>query len=100
MSVLVEAFKGRNLLFVDEGHKGSVGEAWRDKRNALGANGITFNEYSTTFGQTLSAADNDELIKEYSKCIVFDYSYKYFYGDGFGKDFRILNLKEEIDTKN
>ncbi|MBU1474153.1 MAG: restriction endonuclease subunit R, partial [Acidobacteria bacterium] len=27
--------------------------------------------------------------------IVFDYSYRYFHGDGYGKDFHILNLKEE-----
>ena len=31
-------------------------------------------------------------LKEYSKAILFDYSYKYFYGDGYGKDYRILNL--------
>jgi len=24
-----------------------------------------------------------------------DYSYKYFHGDGYGKDFVILNLREE-----
>ncbi|WP_287155753.1 hypothetical protein, partial [Candidatus Solincola tengchongensis] len=41
----------------------------------------------------LSAARNNLLTAEYGKAIVFDYSYKYFYGDGFGKDFRILNLK-------
>ncbi|MBC7242604.1 MAG: restriction endonuclease subunit R, partial [Anaerolineae bacterium] len=52
-------------------------------------------EYSATFGQALSAAGDDELTKEYGKAIVFDYSYRYFYGDGFGKDFRILNLRDE-----
>ena len=29
VSVPVEAFEGNNLIFVDEGHKGSGGEAWR-----------------------------------------------------------------------
>jgi len=29
VSVPVEAFEGRNLILVDEGHKGSGGEAWR-----------------------------------------------------------------------
>jgi hypothetical protein len=29
VSVPVEAFEGRNLIFVDEGHKGSGGEVWR-----------------------------------------------------------------------
>jgi len=90
----VDAFDGRNLVFVDEGHKGSGGEAWRKYRDTLGATGFTF-EYSATFGQALSAARNDPLTAEYGKCIVFDYSYRYFYGDGYGKDFRILNLKDE-----
>lgn len=94
VSVPVEAFEGNNLIFVDEGHKGSGGEAWRSFRDALGETGFTF-EYSATFGQALTAVRNDELTEEYSKAIVFDYSYRYFYGDGYGKDFRILNLKEE-----
>ncbi len=94
VSVPVEAFEGRNLIFVDEGHKGAGGEAWRKYREALGATGFTF-EYSATFGQALSAARNDPLTAEYGKAIVFDYSYKYFYSDGFGKDFRILNLRDE-----
>ncbi|MFN3742894.1 MAG: DEAD/DEAH box helicase family protein [Anaerolineales bacterium] len=94
VSVPVEAFEGRNLIFVDEGHKGSGGEAWRKYRDALGKTGFTF-EYSATFGQALSAARNDPLTAEYGKAIIFDYSYRYFYGDGFGKDFRILNLRDE-----
>jgi hypothetical protein len=94
VSVPVEAFEGRNLIFVDEGHKGTGGEAWRKYRDALGETGFTF-EYSATFGQALSAARDDLLTAEYGKAIVFDYSYRYFYGDGYGKDFRILNLKEE-----
>lgn len=94
----VEAFEGRNLIFVDEGHKGTGGEAWRKYREALGKNGFTF-EYSATFGQALSAAKNDELTAEYAKAIVFDYSYKYFHGDGFGKDFRVLNLTEDTDQE-
>ena len=92
--VPVEAFSGNNLIFVDEGHKGSGGAAWLKLRNALGATGFTF-EYSATFGQALTAARNDPLTIEYGKAIVFDYSYRYFYGDGYGKDFRILNLAEE-----
>lgn len=98
VSVPVEAFEGRNLIFVDEGHKGSGGETWQKYRNALRATGFTF-EYSATFGQALSAARNDPLTAEYGKAIVFDYSYKYFYQDGFGKDFRILNLKDETDRE-
>ena len=94
VSVPVEAFEGNNLIFVDEGHKGSGGEVWRKYRDALGGTGFTF-EYSATFGQALTAARNDQLTAEYGKAIAFDYSYRYFYGDGYGKDFRILNLKQE-----
>lgn len=94
LSVPVESFEGHNLIFVDEGHKGAGGEAWRNFREALGQTGFTF-EYSATFGQALTAARNDDLTAEYGQAIVFDYSYRYFHGDGYGKDFRILNLKEE-----
>jgi hypothetical protein len=94
VSVPVEAFEGNNLILVDEGHKGSGGEKWRQYRDALGQTGFTF-EYSATFGQALTASRNDKLTAEYGKTIVFDYSYRYFYGDGYGKDFYILNLREE-----
>jgi hypothetical protein len=98
VSVPIEAFQGNNLIFVDEGHKGSGGEAWRGYRGALGETGFTF-EYSATFGQALNAAGNDELTKEYAKAIAFDYSYRYFYGDGFGKDFNILNLRRTSSSE-
>lgn len=32
------------------------------------------------------------LLEEYGKCIVFDYSYKHFYLDSYGKDYDILNI--------
>jgi len=98
VSVPVEAFEGANLIFVDEGHKGSGGEVWRKYRDALGQTGFTF-EYSATFGQALTAARNDQLTAEYGQAIIFDYSYRYFYGDGYGKDFRILNLKQETTAE-
>ena len=94
VSVPVEAFEGNNLIFVDEGHKGSGGKAWRSFRDALGEHGFTF-EYSATFGQALKAAANDALTSEYGKAIAFDYSYRYFHSDGYGKDFSVLNLVEE-----
>ena len=97
-SVEVEAFEGKNLIFVDEGHKGSGGEVWRKIRDKLGETGFTF-EYSATFGQALAAANNADLIEEYGKVIVFDYSYRYFYGDGYGKNFRILNVKQDEETQ-
>ena len=93
-SIPVEAFEGNNLIFVDEGHKGSGREKWRRYRDELGETGFTF-EYSATFGQALAAVKSDSLFQEYGKAILFDYSYRYFYNDGYGKDFYILNLKEE-----
>lgn len=35
----------------------------------------------------------------YAKSILFDYSYKYFYEDGYGKEYLILNLKDEDYTQ-
>ena len=90
----VDAFEGRNLVFVDEGHKGKRSEEqkWARLRNKLAKNGFVF-EYSATFGQILSER-NKETLEEYAKSIIFDYSYKYFYLDGYGKDFSVLNVKQ------
>ncbi|MCD8502977.1 MAG: DEAD/DEAH box helicase family protein, partial [Bacillaceae bacterium] len=93
-TVAIGAFEGNNLVLVDEGHRGSSGDDWRSKREKLSEQGFAF-EYSATFGQAVSG--NKELMQEYSRCILFDYSYRYFYGDGYGKDYRILNLQEDND---
>ena len=98
VSVPVEAFEGNNLIFVDEGHKGSGGKVWRKYREDLAETGFTF-EYSATFGQALAAANKADLVEEYGKAIVFDYSYRHFYGDGYGKDFRILNVRDDEETQ-
>lgn len=34
----------------------------------------------------------------YAKCVLFDYSYKFFYDDGYGKESLILNLNDEDYT--
>ena len=93
-TVAVDAFEGNNLVLVDEGHRGAGGVEWMDKRNRLCENGFSF-EYSATFGQAIKAARNVKLMQEYAKCILFDYSYKYFYRDGYGKDYQILNLEDD-----
>ncbi|MCY4553064.1 MAG: DEAD/DEAH box helicase family protein, partial [Candidatus Poribacteria bacterium] len=98
LSVPVEAFEGNNLIFVDEGHKGSGGKVWRTYREALAETGFTF-EYSATFGQALAAANNADLIEEYGKAIAFDYSYRYFYEDGYGKNFRVLNVRHDEESQ-
>jgi hypothetical protein len=43
----------------------------------------------------MKASANKDLEQEYAKCILFDYSYKYFYSDGYGKEYRILNLEDD-----
>ncbi len=102
-TVAVDSFETHNLVLVDEGHGGMSGEQWKRFRDKLSTTGFAF-EYSATFGQAISAADKkkkEDLTQEYAKSILFDYSYKYFYEDGYGKDYRILNLKEDsIDFKN
>lgn len=93
-TIAIDAFEGNNLVLVDEGHRGaSSGEegAWMKYRNALCEKGFSF-EYSATFGQAVKG--NPKLIELYAKSTLFDYSYRYFYGDGFGKDYQILNLDE------
>ena len=93
-TIAIDAFEGNNLVLVDEGHRGaSAGEegAWMRFRNALCENGFSF-EYSATFGQAVKG--NPKLTELYAKSTLFDYSYRYFYGDGFGKDYQILNLDE------
>ena len=100
VSVPVEAFEGNNLVLVDEGHKGASSntQVWRKYRDDLAKTGFTF-EYSATFGQALAAAKNADLVDEYGKSIAFDYSYRYFYGDGYGKNFRILNIHHDEATQ-
>jgi superfamily II DNA or RNA helicase len=99
VTIPVDVFEGKNLIFVDEGHKGkkSDEQKWAKLRDKLSEKGFVF-EYSATFGQVLSEK-NKEILKEYSKSIVFDYSYKYFYLDGYGKDFFVANA-EKVNNSN
>ena len=145
-TVAVESFEGKNLVLIDEGHKGtgSAAGAWMRRRDKLTRDGFAF-EYSATFGQavsdgkTVSAVEDDakkkkaqllfetkalgkltddqlaqlELDSEeqrdariqatrevYGKSILFDYSYKFFYEDGYGKESLILNLNPEQDKQD
>ena len=93
-TVAVDAFEGNNLVLVDEGHRGtSSGDSgtWMRFRNALCEKGFSF-EYSATFGQAIKGSP--KLTELYAKSTLCDYSYRYFYKDGFGKDYQILNLDE------
>ena len=96
VTVDIESFGRKNLIFVDEGHKGSGGNKWKFFREELAKEGFAF-EYSATFGQAVAAATGKntvDLLQKYGKSIIFDYSYRYFYNDGYGKDYSILNLKD------
>jgi hypothetical protein len=103
ISVDIASFDTKNLVFVDEGHKGSGGTSWMDLRKKIATDGFTF-EYSATFGQAVAAAgkkvEENDLLTGYSKSTLFDYSYRYFYRDGYGKDYRLLNIKDaKFDQK-
>lgn len=97
-TIAIDAFEGNNLVLVDEGHRGASGGeegAWMRFRNALCEKGFSF-EYSATFGQAVKGSK--ALTDAYAKTILFDYSYRYFYSDGFGKDYQILNLDDETQS--
>ncbi|MEA3188774.1 MAG: hypothetical protein QOD99_2604 [Chthoniobacter sp.] len=89
-----ESFSGRNLIFVDEGHRSKKedGEQRKNRDKLLGEDGFAF-EYSATFQQAFSGDDADLKARrdEYGAAVCFDYSYKWFLHDGFGKDFPVLN---------
>ena len=98
-TIAVEAFESNNLLLVDEGHRGTSGSndgKWITRRNALCSTGFCF-EYSATFGQAVTK--DEKLTQEYAKCTIFDYSYKYFYNDGYGKEYQILNLSDDSNEE-
>jgi len=93
VSIDVSYFSGsKNLILIDEGHKGQKSEeqTWKKLREELGKDGFIL-EYSATFGQILNT-QRALLLEEYSKAIIFDYSYYYFYSDGYGKDFYTFNI--------
>lgn len=94
----VDIFEGDNLVFVDEGHKGAKGDTWiKNREKVIGEEGFSF-EYSATFGQALNSIDNEMLQNRYVQSIIFDYSFREFHEDGFGKNYDILNLEDEDST--
>ena len=96
--VALASFEENNLVMVDEGHLGTGGKVWRNRRKQLAKNGFTF-EYSATFNQAVSGSGDEikKLRDEYGKSILFDYSYRFFYEDGYGKDYKISNLAKTDD---
>ncbi|HDQ06357.1 MAG TPA: helicase SNF2 [Candidatus Bathyarchaeota archaeon] len=101
VTIDIASFTTKNIVLVDEGHKGKASKdsrKWTRIKNQIAKNGFTF-EYSATFGQIIDN-EKDPNFQEYSESIIFDYSYKYFHNDGYGKHYKILNidLKKEFDT--
>lgn len=96
--VATRSLGDQNLLLVDEGHRGLSSKeegSWVRNRNMLCAKGFTF-EYSATFEQAVSGTPVED---DYAKCVLFDYSYRWFYEDGFGKDYRIANISRAQDEE-
>lgn len=95
-TVATRSLGDKNLLLVDEGHRGLSGtnatdeSTWFRHRNHLSEKGFTF-EYSATFQQAVSGTGHEDA---YAKTVLFDYSYRWFYEDGFGKDYKIDNLPD------
>lgn len=94
-TIATRSLGDNNLLLVDEGHRGISGQnakkeesAWFRRRAMLSEKGFTF-EYSATFEQAVSGTSHED---DYAKMVLFDYSYRWFYEDGFGKDYKIDNL--------
>jgi hypothetical protein len=98
ITIAIDSFEGNNLVLIDEGHRGTSSESgvWIKARNRLCEHGFSF-EYSATFGQAITSGSELEIV--YAKSILMNYSYKYFHGDGFGKDFRILNLGDTNESQ-
>ena len=96
--VAVSDFGENNLVLVDEGHLGASGKAWRERRMELARGGFTF-EYSATFNQ-IAGKDGDPLRDIYGKCLLFDYPYRTFHADGYGKDYAISNLPQGAEDEN
>ncbi len=103
VSIALAELGGHNLVFVDEGHKGvgSDAQTWKNRQRALSEGGFLV-EYSATFAQAVGAASGGKrevLMSDYGKAILFDYSYRYFHGDGHGKDFEVLNLSAGTEER-
>lgn len=101
-TVSTSSFGKRNLVLIDEAHKGSGGDVWKRSREALSEEGFSF-EYSATLGQAVNSQSvkaREPLLREYAKAVIFDYAYGRFYADGYGKEYKILNLSRLWDERS
>ena len=95
---------GRNLVFVDEGHKGQRSEesVWKKLQSDLAGIGDSqpdhrgmLIEFSATFGQV---AEAEATFGRYAKAIMLDYAYDRFHADLYGKDFWNVKLDGHQET--
>jgi len=99
VSLPTSVFKdGRNLVFVDEGHKGQRTEqsVWKKLQSDLAGIGSIQTdhrgllvEFSATFGQV---AETEATFDRYAKSIMLDYAYDRFHSDQYGKDFWSIKI--------
>ncbi|GAB2898559.1 DEAD/DEAH box helicase family protein [Uliginosibacterium flavum] len=96
--------EGRNLVFVDEGHKGQKSEAsvWKEIQSTLAGIGAEqakhrglLIEFSATFGQVV---EGENSFSRYAKAVVFDYAYDRFHQDRYGKDFWHVRVQSSTDA--
>ncbi len=97
--IAVREFGDDNLVLVDEGHLGASGKAWRQRRAELARGGFTF-EYSATFDQIVGRDKDHSLRNTYARSVLFDYPYRDFHEDGYGKDYSIVNLPGGVEDAN
>ena len=107
VSIPTAFFKdGRNLVFVDEGHKGQKSEesTWKRLQDDLAGidspqekhRGLLI-EFSATFGQV---AELEHAFDRYAKSVVFDYAYDRFHADLYGKDFWHVKMEGRGDIQD
>ncbi|MFH1376078.1 MAG: DEAD/DEAH box helicase family protein [Candidatus Woesearchaeota archaeon] len=93
-----KSFGKNNLILVDEGHRGSKGDKWMKLRKGISEEGFTF-EYSATYNDFLDEKNKNNT-DDYKRTIIFDFSYKYFYHEGYGKDYDISYVTEKDKYTN
>lgn len=100
-TVDVAAFGENNLVMVDEAHNAQGGDTQKPFRDRLSRRGFCI-EYSATLGQAVDNANgtDNKLLREYGISTIFDYSYRHFYHEGYGKEFDTCNINVEPDDPN
>lgn len=83
--VTVDMFGDHDLVVVDEGHTGRWGRRWTQWRAGLMCRGAFIIEFGHGYGPEFWGTET--LRQEYSKNLLFHYSFRDFHADGYGKKF-------------